>query len=440
MAQCRSLVVGLLFVICLADFALASQSGSPASAQSAGPTVQEPHVTAYVLAPDRYQKARSVNQIHLWGILLNFFWGVAALWLVLHWKLSATYRNWAENTSTKRFVQAVVFTTPLILTIDILGLPVTAFRNWVLLKYGLSVQGWGSWFWDWSKGELLSVIFGAILVWILYAIIRTARQRWWLYFWLVSLPIGLFVFFLQPLIIDPLFFKFEPLAQKEPALTASLERMVQHAGEYIPSDRMFWMGASEKLTVLNAYVTGFGASKRLVVWDTTIAKMTTPQIVMVAGHEMGHYVLGHIPKFLGLGAALLFVLFYLGYRTFDWLQSRCGERWGVRGVEDFASLPALLLLLSVFYFCATPAANALSRNFEQQADQYGLEVTHNLTPNAAQVCAQTFDILGDVNLDDPEPNPVGIFLYYDHPPTPDRVHFCLAYDPWSIGQHGEFVP
>jgi STE24 endopeptidase len=109
-------------------------------------------------------------------------------------------------------------------------------------------------------------------------------------------------------------------------------------------------------------------------------------------------------------------------------------------LDDWASLPVLLLLLSVFFFCVTPGASAFSRHYEQQADQYGLEVTHGLTPGAGQVCAQAFQILGDVNLDDPEPNPVAVFLYYDHPSTTDRVQFCLAYDPWSKGQHGEFVP
>ena len=110
------------------------------------------------------------------------------------------------------------------------------------------------------------------------------------------------------------------------------------------------MGAGEKTTELNAYVTGIGASKRIVVWDNTIAKMTTPQIVFVAGHEMGHYVLNHVWKGLAFAAALLFVLFYLAHRTIGWLLARWGGNWGIRGVDDLASLPALLLLLSIFPF------------------------------------------------------------------------------------------
>ena len=134
------------------------------------------------------------------------------------------------------------------------------------------------------------------------------------------------------------------------------------------------MGAGEKTTSLNAYVTGIGGSKRIVVWDTTIAKMTTPEIVFVAGHEMGHYVLGHIWKGLLFAAISLFVLFYLGFRTIGWVLARWGAGWGIHGLSDWASLPALLLLLSVFLFLGSPIQSAFSRYDEHQADQYGLEV------------------------------------------------------------------
>ena len=236
-----------------------------------------------------------------------------------------------------------------------------------------------------------------------------------------------------------MFHKFEPLQQKDPALTANLQQMVGRAGQYIPPQRMFWMGAGEKTTELNAYVTGFGASKRIVVWDTTIAKMNTPQIVFAAGHEMGHYVLWHIPKLIAFFAALLFILLYLGFRSVGWVSSRWGERWRIRGLDDLASLPVLLFLITTFAIVAVPITSAVSRHYEHQADQYGLEVTHGLTPDSGQVAAQAFQVLGEIDLDDPEPNPLAVFLFYSHPPIPDRVQFALHYDPWSKGQPGEFV-
>jgi STE24 endopeptidase len=154
---------------------------------------------------------------------------------------------------------------------------------------------------------------------------------------------------------------------------------------------------------------------------------------------MGHYVLQHLPKGIALGALILFVLFYLGFRSIGWVLSRWGSNWGVRGLDDWASLPALLFLLSVFSFFATPLFSTFSRHFEHQADQYGLEVTHGLTPDSGQIAAQAFQILGDVDLADPEPNPVEVFLFYSHPPIPDRIQFVLSYDPWSKAQSPEFV-
>jgi len=428
----------LTLSVCPSLAAKGASSSAPFVAQQAQ-QAQAQKVTKYTLPPDSYKKARDLSRIRFAGTLIGFFYGLAVLWLILRWKLSAKYRTWAETAFSRRFLQAIVFAPPLILTIDILELPLAAAQNWILRTYGISVQGWGSWFWDWTKGEIISIIISTILVWILYAAIRKAPRRWWFYFWLAALPIGLLVFFLNPLIIDPLFHKFEPLAKKDAPLTASLEAMVQRAGENIPPERMFWMGAAEKTTALNAYVTGFGASKRIVVWDTTIAKMNTPQIVFVGGHEMGHYVLRHIPKGLAFGAAFLFVFFYLGFRSIGSVLARWGGNWGVHGVDDWASLPALVLLLSVFFALALPVFNAYSRHYEHQADQYALEVTHGLTPDSGQAGAQTFQILGEVNLSDPEPNPVAVFLYYDHPAIPDRIQFCLTYDPWSKGQPPEFV-
>jgi len=436
----RSIVPAVLAAaIDLAGFVRARQglhdasASTPATAAASADEAARPAegsvrpITRYTLPPDRYQKARSMGLLRFWGTVVGFVWGVGSLWLILRSKWSARCRDWAERVSRRRVVQAFVFTPLLVLTIQILGFPLAVLRNLIMVRYGFSVQGWGSWFWDWVKGDLVMVLLATIVVWVLYAVIRRSRRRWWLYFWLASLPIGLAVSFLQPLVIEPLFFKFEPLAQKAPALTASLQRMIQRTGQDIPPERMFWMGAADKLTFLNASVTGFGESKRIVIWDTTIERMTAPQIVFVVGHEMGHYVHRHIAKALALGAVLLFALFYLGYRIIYWLLGRKGAAWGIRGLDDWASLPALLLLMVVFLFCVTPGMNALIRHYERQADRYGLEVTHGVTPDAGQVCAQAFQAIGDSDLADPEPSSIMVFLNDDHPPIAERIQFCLTH-------------
>jgi STE24 endopeptidase len=396
-------------------------------------------VTAYTLPPDLYQKTQRLSRIRLAFILIGTIYGLIVLWLLLRWKAAPKYRNWAESLSSNRFVQALVFAPLLILSIDVLELPEGIYAQTVFRNYGISIQGWASWAWDWAKGEFVSVVLGIIVIAILYFVIRKSPRRWWFYFWLVSLPLLVAADFAQPLVIDPLFHKFEPLSQKDPALTSALEQMVQRAGQNIPQERMFLMGEAVKGTDLNAYVTGFGASKRMVVYDTTVAKMTTSQIVAIMGHETGHYVLNHEIKGLAISAVGLFVAFFLGFRFLGWLLARRGGSWEIRGVDDLASLPALMLLFSIMTFIASPVSNTVSRYFEHQADQYSAEVTHGLTPDAAQVGAQAFQVLAETNLEYPDPSWLNEKLTYDHPPTRDRIRFFLTYDPWSSGGTGEFV-
>jgi len=412
-------------------------SSAPSASAAAPETTRQ--VSAYTLPPELYKKARDRSRITFRLALVGFVYGLIVLWIILHWKIGAKYRDWAERVSSGQFLQTLVFSPLLLLTIAIFTLPLDIYGEVVEKQFGISVQGWGSWAGDWIKAEIISVILGTILIYGLYSVIRRSARRWWFYFWLVALPIGIALFFITPWVIDPLFHKFEPLQQKDPALTAALEKMVQRAGEDIPPERMFWMGAGEKTTALNAYVTGIGASKRMVVWDTTIAKMNTPQIVFVMGHETGHYVLQHIPKGITFFAVLLLILFYIGYRLIGSILARWGAGWGIRGLDDWASLPVLMLLLSVFLFVTNPIGSAFSRHVEHQADQFGLEVTHELTPDSGQVAAQAFQILGEVDLADPEPNPAAVFLFYDHPTIPDRVQYSLHYDPWANGGQGEFV-
>ncbi|MFQ5696362.1 MAG: M48 family metalloprotease, partial [Terriglobia bacterium] len=230
-----------------------------------------------------------------------------------------------------------------------------------------------------------------------------------------------------------------PLEENQPELVAKIEQVTQRGGLEIPRERMFEMKASEKLKSVNAFVTGFGASKRVVVWDTTLEKMTPAQTLFVFGHEMGHYVLGHIMKGIAFIAAVLLLFLYLGYRGLGWALGRWGERWRIRGVDDWASLPVLMLLLSVFSFLFQPIGNTYSRYQEHQADIYGLEVIHGLVPDSQQAGAQAFQVLGEINLADPDPGTLIKIWLYDHPPLAERVAFAHSYDPWSKGELPKYV-
>jgi STE24 endopeptidase len=418
-----------------------TQNGSaPSSPVATPPQTEAPKkITAYTLPPDLYRKARIRGRIRFSLRLFSFFYSLLILWFILHRRLSARYRDWAEKFSRKRFLQALLFTPLLVLTIGVLQLPLDVLQEWIEKLYGISVQPWASWTGDWAKGQFLTIVIGTLLIWILYAVIRKSARRWWLYFWFVSLPILLLIIFISPYVIEPMFYEFEPLAVKAPQLIAPLQRVTRRAGQEIPAERMFWMKASDKTISANAYVSGFGASKRIVIWDTTIAQETPDEVVTDFGHEMGHYVLGHIWKGLGFGAVFLFALLYLGYRSIGWLLARWDAGWGVRGLDDLASLPALLLLITVFAFVADPITNGFSRYQENQADIYSLEVTRGILADPGQASAHDFQQLGEKLFVDPDPNPIDVFLFYDHPTVADRIHLFVTYDPWSKGEQPQFV-
>jgi len=414
-------------------------AASPATPQTSAPERPESPILEYSPPPEQYAKAKGYSTAHYRHFFINALFGFLILLVLLRWRVAPAFRDLAERVSCRRFVQLIIFAPLILLTISILSLPSDIWDESLQRKFGLSVQTWGAWFSDWVTGQIVSLIVGSVLVAILYAVIRRSPRRWWFYFWLASIPVLLALFFLQPLVIDPLFYTFKPLAGAQPVLVAEIQKVTHRGGIEIPPDRMFVMNASSKQTGLNAYVTGYGASKRVVVWDNTIAKATIPETLFVFGHEMGHYVLLHIPKEIAIDASILLFLLFLGYRLAHWMLSRWGTQWAIRDLGDWASLPALLFLITLLAFLATPIFNGVSRHFEHEADRYGMEVVHGIVANPNQVAAHYFEKSGEMNLSDPDPNWFTKAWFFDHPTRPERVHFVATYDPWSKGEGPLYV-
>jgi STE24 endopeptidase len=383
----------------------------------------------YSLPPDQLQRAieyaHSGYRLHFGSELLS----IAILAAIIVTGLGAKFRDWAEAVSKRRIVQALIFIPLLLLFHDVFYLPANIYGQHLELKFDQSIQSWPSWFWDWTKAELILLVCAVPIALLLYAVIRRSPRRWWLYFWLASLPIIVTVMYLEPMIIEPMFYRFEPLAETQPALVNQLESLVARAGLSIPPSRMFEMKASEKLNSLNAYVSGFGGSERLVVWDTTLQKLTTPETLFVFGHEMGHYVLNHIRNSLLLLALALLPLFWAGSHIVRRL---------VPDVNDWTSLPVLLLMVAIVSAISEPVVNTYSRWQEHQADIYGLEVTHGVVPDSAAVGAHSFQVMGEIGLDEPNPNPFIVFWLFTHPSISSRVAFAQSYDPWASG-HPKYV-
>jgi len=201
---------------------------------------------------------------------------------------------------------------------------------------------------------------------------------------------------------------------------------------------MFLMNASAKSTGVNAYVTGFGASKRIVVWDTALKLTSRDEILFIYGHEQGHYALHHIVKGLIFAAVLFLGFYWIAYRLLRWLVKRYGNAWGIQSVDEWASVELVLLLVTVLSFVAEPMANSFDRMTEHQADVYGQEVIHGLVVDPQQVAAQDFQRLGEIWLDNPSPNPFVAWWTYSHPSTSERMRFAAGYNPWVDGQEPRY--
>jgi Zn-dependent protease with chaperone function len=433
-----------LLVLCLGvapkgAFAQAAAIQSTSAQPAATPATPAAQTSVYTLPPDKLAKSKALYDLRGKLRIIDTAYSLLLLLALLALGIAAKYRDWAERASKYRFVQALIFVPLFILTLAVLELPLNAYQQHISRQYGLSVQGWGSWFSDVLKGELVSLVILIPAIWLLMTLICKSPRRWWFYIWLISVPFVIFLIFLAPLIIDPLFNKFEPLDKTNPQLVDALERVTKRGGLEIPRDRMFLMKASEKVTTLNAYVTGFGPSKRVVVWDTTIKNASTPETMFVFGHEMGHYVLNHIVIGIIATAAGLFIGFYLLYRIANWAFPRFQQRWHIRDLSDWAAVPMLFLIFSILGLVSQPISSGFSRQLEHNADVYGLEVTHGINPDSQEAAAHAFQVLGELSLSYPYPSRFVIFWYYDHPPISDRVPFAHNYDPWSKGEQPKYV-
>jgi STE24 endopeptidase len=415
------------------------QTSLPGRPPSDSQTSEQTKTEQYTLSHERYEKAVAYSRAGYTLYFVSYFLSAVFLFLILRFGLAAKFRDIAENVSGRRWIQGLVFAPLLFLTLDILSLPLSAYWHLLSLRYEQSIQGWGSWLWDWSKGEFIGIALGTVLALILFAVMRFSPRRWWLQFWFPAVLILFGVIFITPLVIDPLFNKFEPLSQRHPELVASIEKLTQHAGVPIPPDRMFLMMASQKTSQINAYVTGLGASKRVVIWDTTIQKTAPEETLFIVGHELGHYVLGHVRQGFLVGAAGLLVALYFLFRSLHWTLDHWAKDWKIYGQEDWASLAVLLLMLHVLLFVSSPAINGFSRMQEHAADIYGLEVIHGLVPNSEEVAAHAFQVLGELDLADPNPPAFIKFWLYSHPPLAERLVFAHSYDPWSKGESPKYV-
>jgi Zn-dependent protease with chaperone function len=420
------------FAITISRFAAETPSEAQASHFAAH------NSTAYTLPPVQLQKAVALSRTRRTLAVAGNAWTLAQLLLILVLGVAAWMRGVAAGISKNRWAQGFSFVFLLLLVIQVLNLPLGIYGHRIALGYGLSVQGWGSWLGDKAKMFALEWLFGGLTTMLIFLVLRKWPTRWWFWLWVPAVIIVVSVVFVAPYVFDPIFNKFEPLAQSNPALVERLEQVVARGGLSIPPERMYLMRASAKSTELNAYVTGFGASKRVVVWDTTIARCTPDEISFIFAHEMGHYALGHIVLGVALNCIALLPLFWIGYHAVRILLGRYGAAWGIPSQQNWGALVVILLVLCALTTLSDPFADAVSRAIEHNADVYGEEAEHGIVVNPQAVGREAFQVLGEDSLDDPTPHPLFEWWFDTHPATRFRAAFAEAYDPWAAGQHPKY--
>ena len=351
-----------------------------------------------------------------------FYW--LLLWAILRSGLSRKLRDKADSVAKPRWLRLIVYYVLLTLLLNVASWPLSFYSGFVLQhQYGLSSQPFAQWIGDILKSLGVGLVTTIPVIWLVFWAMGRFPRRWPLVLWAASIPIIAAAIFAQPLIVDPVFNKFTPLAQSP--LRDRIHALAVQAG--IPNAPIVVSDVSKQTNTTNAYVNGIGSSARIVLWDTLLKgknKMPDDQILAIVGHEMGHYVLKHIYwGFLEAVGGLLIVIPLLRW-TYDRLVYSRLQVWKLDGPGDYAAIPALLLTFAVISFASNPVVNALSRHVEHQADEYGLQVTRN--PKAM---AEAFVALSEQNLSDPQPPKLITLLLGSHPPLNERIDYALSYCP-----------
>ncbi|MFY3793105.1 M48 family metallopeptidase [Ureibacillus sp. MALMAid1270] len=359
-----------------------------------------------LLLSGEYSKIRNF----LFFILTPFEWLLYLFILISG--LSYLFEKWSTVTRWKIMHNAIYLFLLSLLTF-VVFFPINYFRYTLSKSYGISTQEFSSWMRDNIIDFWVNFVITVIVISVLYWLIKKSTKKWWFYAWLLTIPFSIFLMYIQPVIIDPLYNEFYPLQDKE--LEAKILSLAQEAD--IPAEHVFEVNMAEKTNALNAYVTGVGDNSRIVLWDTTLNRLSDEEILFIMGHEMGHYVEKHI--YIGIVGYVLmmFVGLWLISKILPWLIQKYGKELKIKSLKQIHSLPLLLLVSSFLLFFSNPFYNAVSRYQEARADQFAIELVED--PNAA---ISGFQKLAKAGLSEVNPPALIKWFRYTHPPMLERIN------------------
>lgn len=347
-----------------------------------------------------------------------FFAGYFMEWGIWLWLLtSGTARTLADKAGSKlpSWIRFVCYIAAMGGLYFLIVLPLRLLSFALSKHYDISVTPPAVWFRDQAVALGLDIVLliagsGAVLF-----LIRRGGA-WWLKLWLLSVPFLLFMMYVRPIAVDPLFYEYRPL--QDAHLKASILELTEQAG--IPTERIFEANYSEKTNAINAYVDGIGPSLRIVIWDTALQKLNEEEILVLTAHEIAHYVMNHL-QWSAAGSILgAFVLLWIGSRLYQYVLERWRKPLHIRHASDWAAVPLLMLILSLLTFASTPVAAAISRHAEMTADRYAYELTGK--PEAAVTMYQKLAISSKGPL---YPPALTYWFRYTHPSTGMRIEEAL---------------
>jgi len=362
-------------------------------------------------------EAREYNRTKRWLEIGDMAISIGFLVLLLATGWSSTLRDAAIRLSREHYVlQLFYYVLFLSIFSKILGFGLDFYSFRLEHRFNLSNQRLTAWLIDEAKGWLLGLVLATVLCEIIYALIRTSPEHWWIFAWLIF--IGMFIFFAQiaPVVLFPLFYKFAPLQNEE--LRARLVRLGERAGTRVRG--VYEWKLSEKSKKANAALTGLGNTRRIILADTLLQNYSTDEIEAVLAHELGHHVHGHIVKSIFVEAAVTLAGFWAANEA---LRYAIDQQKMFEHLTDFANLPLLVLVSTILSLVLMPALNAYSRFTERQADVYCWKSVPNIAPYVSAM-----EKLNKQNLSESHPSRLVELLFHSHPPISKRI---AAAEEWS---------
>jgi STE24 endopeptidase len=358
-------------------------------------------------------KAKRYSRTKLAVLLLSTLWTVARLAWFASDRRAARLKTSVENRLPDRRLAPAAFFALTTALSWLSSLPVAYVGgHQVERRFGLSKQSNGGWLGDQAKGLLLGVLLQTPLMTAAYAIIRRRPRDWWLIIAGASVPLTVALSNLAPVLLMPLFNRFEPLHDE--ALAARIRSLAVRGG--VPISDVYEMDMSRQSEKPNAMFTGLGNTKRIVLGDTLLAGFSQDEVEAVVAHELGHQVHGDIWRLIGLGAGAGFGMAWLLSRIGPLAVERTRQRTGVSDIGDEASLPVLALLMTAMGLFLLPVQAAFSRALERRADRFAVELTRN-----GAAYARAMEGLAAQSLADPDPPRPVVVMLYSHPPIVERI-------------------